>query len=152
MTGLNVLDAAAKFIGNATKDIILTSRERGADNKHITRPAHIYKMRLPDKEAETKQVPYILLQLVKGDDDDKTNKAQIRVVIATFSDKAPEGATNVAVIITRIQTELRKAGFLENKYGVEKIEYLIYGDELAPYYMGEMMITFDLPTIHREVF
>ena len=152
MTGLNVLDAAAAFIGTATKDIILTSRERGADNKYITRPAHIYKMRLPDKEAETKQVPYILLQLVKGDDDDKTNKAQIRVVIATFSDEAPEGATNVAVIITRIQTELRKAGFIENKYGVEKIEYLIYGDELAPYYMGEMMITFDLPTIHREVF
>lgn len=152
MTGLNVLDAAAEFIGTATKDIILTSRERGEKNKHITRPAYIYKMRLPDKEAETKQVPYILLQLVKGDDDDKTNKAQIRVVIATFSDEAPEGATNVAVIITRIQTELRKAGFLEKKYGVEKIEYLIYGDELAPYYMGEMMITFDLPTIHREVF
>lgn len=152
MTGLNVLDAAVEFIGNATKDIILTTRTRDEDKNFETRPAKIYKMRLPDKEALTKQVPYILLQLVKGEDDDKTNTAQIRVVIATFSEKADEGAMNVAVIIQRIHTELRKAAYLERKYGVEKIEYLIYGDETAPYYMGEMMITFDLPTIKREVF
>ena len=63
MTPLDLLDAMKAFIEKETKDLILPVRVDRKSGEHKERPPEVYTMRLPDKDAETKRIPYVLLQI-----------------------------------------------------------------------------------------
>ena len=158
MTPIILLDALEAFIKENTKDIIMPVRVK---NKPIggvkERAAGVYKMRLPDKDAETQQIPYILLQFVTGKDDQPEgerpeSESRVRIVIAAYSEDAGEGAYYVLNLITRIRTALLKAGVVGDQFLLcPPLEYLVYPDSTAPYFMGEMMSVWKTPTIESEV-
>ena len=114
-------------------------------------------MRLPDKDAETKQIPYILLQFIKGSDDQKEgerpeSECAVRFVFATYSEDGGKGAMDVLNLITRIRVALIKAGVIGEQFSLKrKIEYIVYPDSTPPYFMGEMMTLWEMPIIQREV-
>ena len=60
MTPLDLLDAMKAFIEKETKDLILPVRVDRKSGEHKERPPEVYTMRLPDKDAETKRIPYVL--------------------------------------------------------------------------------------------
>ena len=66
MTPLELLDALKAFIEENTKDILLPVRVDRKSGEAKERPAEVYKMRLPTKDAETKRIPYVLLQYIKA--------------------------------------------------------------------------------------
>lgn len=68
MTPLELLDALKAFIEENTKDILLPVRVDRKSGEAKERPAEVYKMRLPTKDAETKRIPYVLLQYIKSTD------------------------------------------------------------------------------------
>ena len=69
MTPIILLDNLEEFIREKTKDIKLQVRTRSESTEDKVREAEIYKMRLPNKDAQTQRVPYILIQLLGGEDD-----------------------------------------------------------------------------------
>ena len=170
MSPVILLERLREFIQENTKDIILTVRPiknktlpPGAKGKpglteNITeRAAEVHLMRLPDKDAETNRVPYIVLQYMTGKDEQKPGQAAdsestVRIIVATYSDNDSEGALDVLNVVTRIRNALLKAGVIGEQFLLRQpLEYLVYPDDTQPYFFGELMLTFEMPTIKREV-
>lgn len=159
MTPINLIDALKEFIEEQVKDIFLSVRVKGENTTPQYRAAAVHKMRLPDKESETKLIPYILLQFLTGKDTqepgkDPESECKIRIVVATYSEDGGVGTYDVLNVITRIRMALLKAGIIAEQFLLKldsPLEYIVYSDETAPYYLGEMVTTWELPAIEREV-
>lgn len=155
MTPTELLDEFKTFCEYATKDLVLPSR--ASPNEHFYRPPEVWKMRLPDRKSETNKAPYILLQLVTGNDsqaegEQPESECNIRVVVCCYCSDASEGALNVLNVITRLRTALLRQRVVGKKFTLKMpLEYMLYPDDTAPYFMGEMMTIWELPTIQREV-
>lgn len=108
MTPLELLDALKAFIEENTKDILLPVRVDRKSGEAKERPAEVYKMRLPTKDAETKRIPYVLLQYIKSTDTQTAGEmpessCMVRIVAATYSEDGEEGALCVLNLLTRIR-------------------------------------------------
>ena len=157
MTPIFLLDELEKFISAVTNDIKLQVRVRGGQSDEKERAANVYKMRLPNKEDQIQKIPYILLQFLTGKDDKKDSEPEdsectVRIVVATYSENGEVGAYDVLNVILRIRTELEKIGIIGGYFVLQKpLEYIVYPDSTEPYYLGEMITNWSIPTIKREV-
>ena len=158
MTAINLLECLEAFVKEKTADIMLQVKVRNRNPEEVKeRAADIYKMRLPKKEDQTEKVPYILLQLLTGKDDKENGEPEesvckIRIVVATYSEDGSEGALDVLNVILRIRSELKKAGVVGERFVLQNpLEYIVYPDSTQPYYLGEMVTNWSIPTIEREV-
>ena len=89
MTPLQLLDALEAFVKQETKDILLPVRVDRKSGENKERAAEVYKMRLPNKTAQTERVPYLLLQYIKSTDtqeqgQDPESECIVRIVAATY--------------------------------------------------------------------
>lgn len=157
MTSLDLLDVLEDFVRRETKDILLPVRVDRKSGKQKERAAEVYKMRLPNKTAQTERVPYLLLQYIKSTDTQEPGEqpeceCMVRIVAATYSEDESEGATCVLNLLNRIRLALLKDGVIGGRYMLKPpLEMIVYPDSTAPYYLGEMMTTWDIPTIESEV-
>ncbi len=172
MTPIELLYELKKFIEENIKDIILTVRpvknkvipvpsgkdeKENAEEQPQSRAAEVHLMRLPDKDAETNRIPYVLLQFLTGTDEQQTgnvpdSECKIRIVIATYSEDGSKGAMDLLNVITRIRVALLKAGVVGETFILRKpLEYTAYPDDTGAYYLGEMITIWGIPTIKREV-
>ena len=158
MTTINLLECLEEFVKEKTADIKLQVKVRNRNPQEVKeRAADVYKMRLPKKEDQTEKVPYILLQLLTGMDDKQNgepeeSECKIRIVVATYSEDGGEGSFDVLNVILRIRSELKKAGVIGGRFVLHNpLEYIVYPDSTEPYYLGEMITNWSIPTIEREV-
>lgn len=153
MTPLVLLDELQAFVIKATKDIVLMSRERDENDKRKESKITVFKMRLPNKEAETQQVPYILLQFINGKDlDDSDDVAYVRIVFTSYCEDREQGSLDVLNVLSTIRTNLLKLISLGGYFTLKRpLEYMVYPEDTSPYYMGEMMTIWQMPDIKKEV-
>ena len=143
MTPLQLLAALEAFVKQETKDILLPVRVDRKSGENKERAAEVYKMRLPNKTAQTERVPYLLLQYIE---------CTVRIVAATYSEYECEGAMCVLNLLTRIRVALLKDGVVGGQFVLKSpLEMIVYPDNTAPYYLGEMMTTWTMPIIESEV-
>ncbi|MCL1903990.1 MAG: hypothetical protein FWF94_06200 [Oscillospiraceae bacterium] len=165
MTDIVLLEQLEKFIKKHTEDIILpvrvvknkTTAEYQEKNPVVERRAvEIFKMRLPDKDAETNRIPYILMQLLTGKDDFEHSvghdcDCKIRLIFATYSEDGQEGAMALMNVLTRLRVALlreRQVGQFLLRLPLERV---VYPDNVNPYYFVEMLLTFEMPEVTREI-
>ncbi len=170
MTPTELLYELKEFIESATKDIILSVRPvknltipqpSGSTEKAAEEPkcraAEVHLMRLPDKNAETNRIPYILLQLLTGSDEQPEGKppdseCKVRIVAATYAENGEQGAMDLLNVITRIRIELLRVGVIGKQFILRKpLEYAFYADDTDMYYFGEMLTIWGIPAVQREV-
>lgn len=158
MTPIILLDRLEEFVKEVTGDIKLQVKVRNLNpEEEKERAANVYKMRLPKKEDQVQQIPYILLQFINGKDDKKEKEPEesmcaVRIVVATYSEDGGQGAYDLLNVILRIRSELEKAGIIGGQFVLQKpLEYIVYPDSTEPYYLGEMITNWSIPTIKREV-
>jgi hypothetical protein len=174
MTPNKLLENLKAFIEGVTGDIVLPVRPVNnktipaaprpkktaaelAEEKITHRAPEVHLMRLPDKDAETNRVPYIILQYLAGKDEHKPNEqadsiGNVRIIVATYSDNDSEGALDVLTVLTRVRVALLKAGEIGKQFLLRKpLDYLVYPDDTQPYFFGEMMTVWEMPIILREV-
>ena len=158
MTPLDLLDALEAFVKRETKDILLPVRVGRKSGEQKERAAEVYKMRLPNKTAETQQIPYLLLQYIKSTDTQEPGQqaeceCMVRIVAATYSENGSEGATCVLNLLNRIRIALLKDNVIAERYMLKlPLEMIVYPDSSsAPYYLGEMMTIWDIPIVESEV-
>ena len=165
MTPIGLLERLKEFIEANTGDIILKVRPvknrtlpsgRGGAGE-TERAAEVHLMRLPDKDAETQRIPYILLQYLTGRDaqepkDEPDSVANVRIIVATYSENDGEGALDALNVTTRIRNALLGAGEVGRQFLLRSpLEYLVYPDDTQPYFFAEIMSIWEMPTIKREV-
>ena len=157
MTPLELLDALKAFIEENTKDIVLPVRVDRKSGEAKERPAEVYKMRLPTKDAETKRIPYVLLQYIKSTDTQTAGEmpessCMVRIVAATYSEDGEEGALCVLNLLTRIRIAFLRDGVIAEHFMLKPpIEMIVYPDSTPPYYLGEMMTEWRMPIVESEV-
>lgn len=165
MTPLELLLELKAFIENAAKDLILEVRpiknrtigETTTEEQPKERPAEVHIMRLPTKDAETSSIPYVVLQFLTGEDGQEPGKlpdseCKVRIVAATYSEDKSKGSVDLLNLITRIRIKLLKAGVIGKQFFLRKpLEYVCYPDDTGNYFLGEIITTWGIPTITREV-
>ncbi len=157
MTPVILLDDLQKFIEENTADILLEVKVRTGSATEKQRAAKVYKLGLPEKDDTTQQIPYILLKVLTGADEEeehqpKSSEVRVRMIIATYSQDGEQGQLALLNLILRIRERLQKQHIIGGLFCIEyPFEYIIYQDTTPPYYLGEIMTVWSIPTIEREV-
>lgn len=166
---VDLLYALKDFIGILIKDLKFKIRpqttaeieDSKANPDKWVRVPEIYLQRLPDSKSAKKKAPYVLIQLITAADVQDERKqddsyATIRIILCVYDDDEQEGSLGLLNLAGRIRIGLLKAcTFGDNNAFVldktEKLEFMAYPDDTAPYYAGEMIGLVHLPPIKREV-
>lgn len=162
MTRVDLLQALKKFTEEATANLILPTRIQNKGEEQGYRAPEVFLMRLPDSNSATKKAPYILHQLVTGKDiqaekQQMENSAIVRSIFCVYDADEQAGGLALLEMAERVRIPLLKRcliGRNQNEFWLdttEGVEFLAYPDDTAPYYAGELITTWHLPPIQREV-
>lgn len=159
MTPIILLECLEEFVKENIADIKLQVRVTNTTPGEMKeRAAEVHTMRLEKKDDKIQRIPYVLIQLLKFEDNEEqpantpTGMTQIRFVVATYSEDGKKGSYDVLNILLRIRGRLLAAGVIGNQFEVKKpLEAVVYTDNTEPYFFGEMIANFTIPTIQREV-
>jgi len=160
MTRVFLLEQLRDFTKANTKDILMPVRCQKEDGGQPPDPraADVYLMRLPDSKADKKKAPYILHQAVTSKDIQPSGQREggrtvVRSVFCVYEDNEQEGALTLLNLMERLRVALLKQGVIGKQFQLDLedgLETLIYPDETAPYYLGEMISTWIMPGIKRR--
>jgi hypothetical protein len=152
MTLRTLLDVLADFVREDLKEMVLpVSQELYTENPPM-RAIEVHKQRMPSPEDQKKRAPYILLQIVNGDDRKDESVVNVRMIIVTFEWSAEQGALSLLNIVEKLRFDLQKKGVIGKAFELEKpLEYLIYQEDITPYHVAELSTNWKLPVIEREV-
>ena len=159
MTKVDLLEILSVFTREATADIIMPTRVQKGDEKQLFRAADVHRMRLPDSSAAQKKAPYIIHQIITGRDTQTSGKpvsasATVRSIFCAYNDNEEEGGLMLLNLMERLRIALLERVVIGDRFQLDLetgLESLIYPDDTAPYYCGEMSSTWILPAIKREV-
>lgn len=158
MTNITLLEQLKLFTEETIKDIILPVRLQKGDTEQQMRAADVHLMRLPDSTAATKKAPYIIHQLVTSKDTQPAGRQEsgssvVRSVFCVYCENEQEGALNLLNLMDRLRIRLLQQVIIGQQYQLDMeagVEMLIYPEDSAPYYAGEMSTTWKMPSVERE--
>ena len=156
----SLLEAFKERTAAVVSDLILPVQMQKGDTEATERAAQVYIGRLPDMKSNTKKAPYILHQMVNSASKQKPgeqlqSKAVVRSIFCVFCEDEQEGTLMLINLMERLRISLLRNPLIgddqfECDYE-EGLEDLVYPDDTYPYYLGEMLSTWELPPIKREV-
>ena len=159
MTRTVLLECLKSFTENAVGDIIMPVRQQKEDREPPPpRPAAVHLMGLAKGAAEQKAVPYIVHQLLAGKDSQAAGSrpaavSVVRSLFCVYSEYDEEGGLLLLGLMERLRVAMMRQVLIGKQFQLnleEGLEALIYPDNTAPYYIGEMISTWMMPGIKRE--
>lgn len=159
MTNVELLFALKYICERAVKGLKLPTAVQRDDKKIIEREPEVHIMRLPRSTDAKKIAPYIIVQFVTGaqkrvSPPNPQRTAIVRFICCVYDSDEETGAISLLNVMEAVQREILRAikiGKCNTLDPDEPFEMLVYPDDTAPYYMGEMAATFHLPPINQEV-
>ena len=123
------------------------------------RAATIYLTRLVKGSEAQKAAPYILHQIITGKDLQPSGQeiaasAVVRSIFAVYNDNEQEGGLMLLNLMERLRVALLKQVVIGQQFQLDLeagLETLVYPDDTAPYYAGEMISVWKLPAVERGV-
>ena len=160
MTKEQLLDDLKSFLVGVTKHYELPEALQKGDTEQKFRAPEIYKMRLPNSNDAKKKAPYIIVQYVTGKDyhrqlQQSQSNAVVRLIFCVYNKDEEEGALSLLNVMETVRLELMKQVLIGKCFKLDTdagVESLVYPEDTAPYYAGEMMFTVFVPPTEREVF
>ena len=160
MTRVGLLKTLKVFTEAAISELVMPVRMQKGDSEQEYRTADVYLMRLSDSTAAQKKAPYIIHQVITGKDFQiprnlPKSQTVVRSIFCVYCDDESEGGLMLLNLMERLRIELLRVQVIGDIHQLdlqEGLEVLIYPDDSAPYYIGEMISTWDLgPPVRREV-
>lgn len=162
MTKQNFLDALCDFSREALKGLLLpVQMQEDDETQPPPRAPEIHSMGLADFTAAKKKAPYVFHQVITAKDWWKHtprpcmySQATVRSVAAVYHENSQEGPLALLGLFERLCIALLKQRVLGRQFKLDfeaGIEYLIYPDNIYPFYAGEMVSTWALPPVESEV-
>ena len=159
MTRYFLIEELKKFCEKETKHLEYPTAVQKGDTKRVKRAPKVYKMRLPNARDYKKYEPYIIIQLadsehIQPEGSPPKHSATIRFIFCVTHEDESEGAMLLLNLMDIIQMELLKSVRIGPHFCLDvhqPLSTLIYPDDTAPYYAGEMVGTFKLTAIQPEV-
>lgn len=156
-----ILDILKPYCEEKTASLneLKVSLQKG-DTERTMRAPRVFKGRLPNSLSYEKYAPYIIIQYRTGYErqtDGRYSKstAIVGFICVVYNQNEEEGAAELNNVIDRLRLALLRDGVIGDLLKVDKsdeglITY-IYAENSAPYYGGELVVAFDLPSTEREV-
>lgn len=145
-TPLLLIDELCKLAEQATKDLRLETKAGelrapmiipgwlDADEPKAGKP--------PDDED--KQVPFVLVRLIIGEEAEQTGSADVKFIIMTHS-KSGQGWRDPLIIIERLRQAFLKSRPLARKFNLQfPIKYEMPEDLPWPYFVGRMVTSWEI--------
>ena len=159
MTKEQLLDDLKSFLVGVTKHYELPEALQKGDTEQKFRAPEIYKMRLPNSNDAKKKAPYIIAQYVTGKDyhrqlQQSQSNAVVRLIFCVYNKDEEEGALSLLNVMETVRLELMKQVLIGKCFKLDTdagVESLVYPEDTAPYYAGEMMFTVFVPPTEREI-
>lgn len=162
MEKIELLTAFRELAERATSGIALPVRPQKSDKQPpVPRPPVHYLMRVPDSSAADKKVPYILHMLIGSKDIHPQgqaapeSRATICSTVCVYDEDEQGGAMLALSLLEAMRIEiLRNAHPLGGRYTLDReggVEYVLYPDTSAPYYIGELIAIWDVPAVAPQV-
>ena len=158
MTKVMLIENLKEFITNTVSSFSLPCQLAKGDAEQIFRAPEVHRMRLPDSNSATKKAPYIIVQAVEGDDFQKNSDVPlatciVRLIFCVYCENEEEGAMMLLNVMERVRQALLETWVVGDCFrldGEEGIGSIIYPDDTAPFYAGEMIMKFFIPPIRRQ--
>lgn len=160
MTRVALVEALKELCEAAVADMKLPQAVQKGDVEQKVCIPKVYRMRLPDSRAANKIAPYIIIQLISsqqqlvpGEPKPKYT-ATVRLICCVYSADESVGAIMLLNLMDRLQIHLMKQIKVGKCFLLdvnEPFEAVVYPDDTAPYFAGELVGTFQLPPIQQEV-
>jgi len=161
MTRVELIKQLKVFTEAAVKDMILPVRRQEEDKEPPPpRAAEVFLMRLKKSTSAKKAAPYIIHQIITGKDVQPEGErasalAVVRSIFCVYHEDEQEGALSLLGLMERLRIDLLKEIVIADQFQLnlngDGLEMLIYPDDTAPYYAGEMISTWHLPGVERKV-
>ena len=161
MTKDNLLEAYKEFTVEVVKDLIFPVQQQKTDKEPpAPRAPEVHTMGLADFTAAKKKAPYVFHQIITAKDQwtpgrpRPDSQATVRSVAAVYNQNNQEGQLALLEIFERMRIALLTQGVIGNQFRLDYeagVEYLIYPDNIPPFYAGEMITVWKLPPVEREV-
>ena len=170
-TKVGLLSALKDFTTETVKGLLLPVKRQKQDEREPPhRAATVFMARLPDMTSFEKKAPFILHQVVTGEDGLKNanrgtgresrlelqSSAVIRSVFCVYHPDEQEGGLALLNIMEEMRIALltyptlNRVFELDLKEGISQMVYPETGERgTAPYYLGEMVTQWRLPAIKR---
>ncbi|MCM1439160.1 MAG: hypothetical protein NC131_08155 [Roseburia sp.] len=160
MDRVTLLEALKAETQAVTADLLLPVQMQKDDTEQpADRAAKVYLMRVPSGSSATKKVPYILHQVITGKDEQPEGeedeaRTTVRSIFAVYDDDEERGGLSLLNLMERVRIHLLQEVIIGNQFELDKqagLEILVYPDDTAPFYMGEMASVWKCPAIERNV-
>ncbi len=157
MTVIDLLDALTELCTEVTADMRLPVRQDNSGAEAVQRAPLVFKMDLPKKADDLRQIPYVLIQVLTGQDiqkpgDNPYSIAGIRFVTGVYCENMGEGKLHVLNILTRLRRELLRRQVIGKHFLLsDKIDWAVDPASEYPYYFGEMIANFEIPPVQPDI-
>jgi len=158
MTSVMLLEALKRRTETATAELLLPVKPTKKEQEPEIRAPMVYKTRLPDEKASNKYAPYVLHTVVNTSYTQEPGNlpeglVNVRTLFCVYSEDEQEGGLNLLNLMERIRISLMAKPILDRQFALDHkggIEQLVYPDDTAPFYLGEMMTVWKMPPVGRE--
>lgn len=169
MTKIELLVQLKEFTEERTRDLLLPVQPQEEDEAPPpVRAVTVYIPRLPELRAYAQKAPFMTHEIVTGKDklesDPHSGKlshssAVVRTCFCVYHADEQEGGLALLTLMERMRLALLEEVVIGKQFrldldaGVETLVYPGNPNQVAvsPFYLGEMITTWRLPTIERKV-
>lgn len=159
MTAISLLETLRDVTERATENLILPVAFQKTDDTPSERAPMVYLTRVPDTASETKKAPYILHQIVttanvQPEGRRMESRATVRSVFCAYDENAEMGGLALLNMMERLRIALLRQPVIGRRFCLDRqegLDTLIYPDDTAPYFIGEMVSVWWMPEVNEEV-
>ena len=168
MTSVVLLEQLKAFTEKIMADMIFPVAMQQGDTEQAYRAPEVYLMRLPDSRSAKKKAPYIIHRVIPLETEQQPGSEEhtvvsVRSIFCCYNPDEQEGDLALLSMMERFRVELlkvRKVGGTgtDGKHRYQftlvlspghKLESVPYDEETKPYYAGEMITYWKLPTVQQ---
>lgn len=158
MTSVELLDALKIRTEETTAELLMPIKPTKEEPNPDLRAPAVYKARLPDEKASTKYAPYVLHTVVNTSYKQEPGNypvglVNVRTLFCVYSADEQEGGLHLLNLMERIRIDLMRNPIVGKQFALDPeggIEQLVYPDDSAPFYLGEMISVWKMPPVKRE--
>ena len=159
MTRYFLINELKDFCESKVKKLSYPTSVQKGDTEKVERAPEVYAMRLPNSREAKKFAPYIIIQLadsehIQRESSQPEYSSTVRFIFCVYDENESGGAMRLLNLMDLVHEALLRQVKVGKCFCLDvhkPLDSLIYPDETAPYFVGEMVGTFTLPPTKREV-
>lgn len=158
MTKVILLNELKTFTEAVTRDLIFPVAQQKEDKEPPKpRAAEVFRARLPDSKSAKKKAPYILHQIITGKDTQTEGRrmdgmATVRTIFCVYHPDEQEGGVALLTLMEQLRLSLLERPIVGAQFTLDLeagMESMVYPEDTAPYYAGEMVTVWRMPPVNR---